>query len=141
MKFKIKILSDAVINKIAAGEVVERPVSVVKELIENSIDADSSKIDIHIRGGGKNEIIVADNGLGILNDDLLLSVRRHATSKILNENLTNITTLGFRGEALSSISSVSYFFLLTYRYMNSQIYCSFSFVLQGNTSFFLAYIN
>ena len=110
MKFKIKILSDAVINKIAAGEVVERPVSVVKELIENSIDADSCKIDIHIRGGGKNEIIVADNGLGILNDDLLLSVRRHATSKILNENLTNITTLGFRGEALSSISSVSDFF-------------------------------
>ena len=113
MKFKIKILSDAVINKIAAGEVVERPVSVVKELIENSIDADSSKIDIHIRGGGKNEIMVADNGLGILNDDLLLSIRRHATSKILNENLTNISTLGFRGEALSSISSVSDFFLST----------------------------
>ena len=70
--------------------------SVVKELIENSIDADSSKIDIHIRGGGKNEIIVVDNGLGILEDDLLLIVRRHATSKILNENLTNISTLGFR---------------------------------------------
>ena len=119
MKFKIKILSDAVINKIAAGEVVERPVSVVKELIENSIDADSSKIDIHIRGGGKNEIIVADNGLGILNDDLLLSVRRHATSKILNENLTNISTLGFRGEALSSISSVSDFFLSTNSNNNS----------------------
>jgi len=113
MTYKIKILPDFVINKIAAGEVVERPVSVVKELIENSIDADSSKINIHIRGGGKNEIIVADNGLGILNEDLLLSVRRHATSKILNENLTNISTLGFRGEALSSISSVSDFFLST----------------------------
>jgi DNA mismatch repair protein MutL len=113
MTFKIKILPDFVVNKIAAGEVVERPVSVVKELIENSIDADSSKIDIHIRGGGKNEIIVVDNGLGILEDDLLLSVRRHATSKILNENLTNISTLGFRGEALSSISSVSDFFLST----------------------------
>lgn len=113
MTYKIKNLPDFVINKIAAGEVVERPVSVVKELIENSIDADSSKIDIHIRGGGKNEIIVADNGLGILNEDLLLSVRRHATSKILNENLTNISTLGFRGEALSSISSVSDFFLST----------------------------
>ena len=107
MKFKIKILSDAVINKIAAGEVVERPVSVVKELIENSIDADSSKIDIHIRGGGKNEIIVADNGLGILNDDLLLSVRRHATSKILNENLTNITTLGFRGEGKKELRATT----------------------------------
>ena len=113
MKFKIKILPNFLINKIAAGEVVERPVSVVKELIENSIDADSTKIDIHIRGGGKNEIIVADNGFGILNDDLLLSVRRHATSKILNENLNNISTLGFRGEALSSISSVSDFFLST----------------------------
>ena len=113
MTFKIKILPDFVVNKIAAGEVVERPVSVVKELIENSIDADSSKIDIHIRGGGKNEIIVVDNGLGILEDDLLLSVRRHATSKILNKNLTNISTLGFRGEALSSISSVSDFFLST----------------------------
>ena len=113
MTFKIKILPDSVVNKIAAGEVVERPVSVVKELIENSIDADSSKIDIHIRGGGKNEIIVVDNGLGIVEDDLLLSVRRHATSKILNKNLTNISTLGFRGEALSSISSVSDFFLST----------------------------
>ena len=113
MKFKIKILPNFLINKIAAGEVVERPVSVVKELIENSIDADSTKIDIHIRGGGKNEIIVADNGFGIPNDDLLLSVRRHATSKILNENLNNISTLGFRGEALSSISSVSDFFLST----------------------------
>ena len=113
MKFKIKILPNFLINKIAAGEVVERPVSVVKDLIENSIDADSTKIDIHIRGGGKNEIIVADNGFGIPNDDLLLSVRRHATSKILNENLNNISTLGFRGEALSSISSVSDFFLST----------------------------
>ena len=119
MAFKIKILPDFVVNKIAAGEVVERPVSVVKELIENSIDADSSKIDIHIRGGGKNEIIVIDDGLGILEDDLLLSVRRHATSKIINEHLTNISTLGFRGEALSSISSVSDFFLATNSNNNS----------------------
>ena len=119
MTFKIKILPDFVVNKIAAGEVVERPVSVVKELIENSIDADSSKIDIHIRGGGKNEIIVVDDGLGILEDYLLLSVRRHATSKIINENLTNISTLGFRGEALSSISSVSDFFLATNSNNNS----------------------
>ncbi len=119
MTFKIKILPDFVVNKIAAGEVVERPVSVVKELIENSIDADSSKIDIHIRGGGKNEIIVIDDGLGILEDDLLLSVRRHATSKIINEHLTNISTLGFRGEALSSISSVSDFFLATNSNNNS----------------------
>ena len=119
MTFKIKILPDFVVNKIAAGEVVERPVSVVKELIENSIDADSSKIDIHIRGGGKNEVIVIDDGLGILEDDLLLSVRRHATSKIINEHLTNISTLGFRGEALSSISSVSDFFLATNSNNNS----------------------
>ena len=119
MAFKIKILPDFVVNKIAAGEVVERPVSVVKELIENSIDADSSKIDIHIRGGGKNEVIVIDDGLGILEDDLLLSVRRHATSKIINEHLTNISTLGFRGEALSSISSVSDFFLATNSNNNS----------------------
>ena len=89
MTFKIKILPDFVVNKIAAGEVVERPVSVVKELIENSIDADSSKIDIHIRGGGKNEIIVIDDGLGILEDDLLLSVRRQGKEAFTRHILEN----------------------------------------------------
>ncbi len=111
MKSKIKILSDVTINKIAAGEVIERPVSVIKELVENSIDAKASKIDIFFRAGGKNEIVVSDNGTGISQKDLLLSIKRHATSKIQNDNLTNISTLGFRGEALSSISSVSHFII------------------------------
>ncbi len=111
MKRKIQLLPDNIINKIAAGEVVERPSSVVKELVENSIDAKSTKIEIFIRNGGKSEITVADNGEGISNMELGLSVRRHATSKLKDNNLTNINTLGFRGEALSSISSVSDFFL------------------------------
>ena len=81
MKSKIKILSDVTINKIAAGEVIERPVSVIKELVENSIDAKASKIDIFFRAGGKNEIVVSDNGTGISQKDLLLSIKRHATSK------------------------------------------------------------
>lgn len=111
MKRKIQLLPDNIINKIAAGEVVERPSSVVKELVENSIDAKSTKIEIFIRSGGKAEITVADNGEGISSLELDMSVRRHATSKLKDSNLTNINTLGFRGEALSSISSVSDFFL------------------------------
>ena len=111
MKRKIQLLPDNIINKIAAGEVVERPSSVVKELVENSIDAKSTKIEIFIRSGGKAEITVADNGEGISSLELDMSVRRHATSKLKDSNLANINTLGFRGEALSSISSVSDFFL------------------------------
>lgn len=104
---KIKILSNNLINQIAAGEVLERPVSAVKELVENSIDANSKKIDIFIRDGGRTEITVIDNGDGIREDELELSLQRHATSKLNSSNLEKISTLGFRGEALPSIASVS----------------------------------
>lgn len=111
---QIKILSSDLRNKIAAGEVVERPASVVKELIENSIDAGSTDIKIDILYGGKRLIRVSDNGTGMDKEDALLCFERHATSKLFNENgLLNIRTLGFRGEALSSIASVSKIKLIT----------------------------
>ncbi|MBD22169.1 MAG: hypothetical protein CL572_00690 [Alphaproteobacteria bacterium] len=103
----IKILSDDLINKIAAGEVLERPSSAVKELVENSIDANANEINIYIRDGGKTEIIVSDNGDGINSNELPLAIKRHATSKLSLENFNNISSLGFRGEALPSIASVS----------------------------------
>ena len=105
---KIHVLSDSVANKIAAGEVVERPASVVKELLENSLDAGSTRIKIQVEAGGKKLIQVTDNGWGMVRDDALLAFERHATSKIKNaEDLLGVTTLGFRGEALPSIASVS----------------------------------
>ncbi|MDT8316435.1 MAG: DNA mismatch repair endonuclease MutL [bacterium] len=105
---KIKVLSENLANMIAAGEVVERPVSVVRELVENAIDAGSSKIEISVREGGKRAIRVADNGEGMSRDDALLCLERHATSKIGEpSDLFNITTMGFRGEALASIASIS----------------------------------
>lgn len=105
---KIKVLSENMSNMIAAGEVVERPFSVVKELVENAIDAESSRIDISVHDGGKRAIRVADNGEGMSRDDALLSLERHATSKISDPaDLFSITTMGFRGEALASIGSVS----------------------------------
>ena len=111
---KIKILSADVANKIAAGEVVERPASVVKELIENAIDAESTSIRVEIRAGGKRLIRVSDNGSGMEREDALLALERHATSKVGRiEDLESIQTFGFRGEALASIASVSQFELLT----------------------------
>ena len=111
---KIKILSADVANKIAAGEVVERPASVVKELIENAVDAGSTSIRVEIRAGGKRLIHVSDNGTGMEREDALLALERHATSKVNRiEDLTSIQTFGFRGEALASIASVSQFELLT----------------------------
>ncbi len=105
---KIKPLPEDVINKIAAGEIVERPASVLKELIENSIDANATKIEVFIEKAGKREITVVDNGEGIEKEDLLNAVKRHYTSKIkAEEDLFNIISFGFRGEALSSISAVS----------------------------------
>ena len=104
---KIKILSDEIINQIAAGEVLDRPSSAVKELIENSIDANSKKISIFVRDGGKAEIVVSDDGNGISKHELELSVTRHATSKLNEKKIEVLSFLGFRGEALPSIGSVS----------------------------------
>ena len=102
----IKQLDETVINKIAAGEVVERPASAVKELIENSIDAECSDITIEVADGGKTLIRVIDDGLGMSDIDLPIALRRHATSKLLNDNLLNINSFGFRGEALPSLGAV-----------------------------------
>jgi DNA mismatch repair protein MutL len=105
---RIRILSDLVANQIAAGEVVERPASVVKELLENSIDAGATRIRIEVEAGGRKLIRIADNGHGMVKDDALLAFERHATSKLRTaDDLLSIATLGFRGEALPSIASVS----------------------------------
>lgn len=114
MAGKIVILSEEVVNKIAAGEVVERPSSIVKELIENSLDAGATHITIEIKRGGKKFIQVIDDGSGMSREDAELAVKRHATSKIKKlEDLQSITTLGFRGEALPSIAAVTNLTLLT----------------------------
>ena len=103
----VRFLDQTLINQIAAGEVIERPASAIKELVENSVDAGSTRVDVIVRDGGKTFISVTDNGAGMSPDDLALSVERHATSKIPDGDLFNIRTLGFRGEALPSIGSVS----------------------------------
>ena len=111
---RIKILPEKVANKIAAGEVVERPASVVKELIENSIDAGAVRITIETQAGGVGLIRVSDDGCGMSRDDAMLSLERHATSKISNESdIASVKTLGFRGEAIPSIASVSRFEIVT----------------------------
>jgi len=112
----IKILAEDVSNKIAAGEVIERPASVVKELVENAIDAGANSITVVIENGGKDLIRVIDNGTGMSGDDALLAFERHATSKIRTvDDIVHISSLGFRGEALPSIASVSNLMMITRR--------------------------
>src|SRR5450755_4207130 len=103
----VRQLPEQVVNRIAAGEVVERPASVVKELVENAIDAGASRIDIFTDGGGRRRIGITDDGDGMTFSDLALAVDRHATSKLDDEDLLRIRTLGFRGEALPSIGAVA----------------------------------
>ena len=119
----IKILDESLSNMIAAGEVVENPASLIKELLENSLDADSKYIRIDVKNGGKN-IKFTDDGKGMSREDLLLCIERHATSKISSkDDLFNLTTYGFRGEALSSIAAVSKMIIATKRKDDSLGYC------------------
>ncbi len=126
---RIVQLSPSVVNKIAAGEVIERPASVVKELLENSVDAGATRIDVAIENGGIDLIRITDNGNGIPHDQLELAVTSHATSKIVDaDELFRVATFGFRGEALASIAAVSQF-LLRSRPADSD--CGFELMVDG----------
>src|SRR5271167_4998180 len=103
----VRQLSEGIINRIAAGEVVERPASVIKEMVENALDAGARRIEIVADGGGRRLIRVSDDGEGMTREDLKLAVERHATSKLAGDDLLSIRTLGFRGEALPSIGAVA----------------------------------
>ena len=114
MQSKIRVLNEQTINQIAAGEVIENPASVVKEIVENAIDAESTEITVEIVGGGRTLIRITDNGFGMNADDAVLCLERHATSKIKNvDDIQTILTMGFRGEAIPSIASISKFSILT----------------------------
>ena len=111
---RIRLLPEQVANQIAAGEVIERPASVVKELVENALDAQSTRVTVEVQAGGRSLVRVVDDGMGMSRDDALLCLERHATSKIRQaEDLAAIATMGFRGEAVPSIASVSRFTLTT----------------------------
>lgn len=128
---QIAILDEITINKIAAGEVVDRPASIVKELVENSIDAGATQVSVEIRNGGISYINITDNGSGIARDDVKLAFERHATSKIRKEtDILNITSMGFRGEALASVASIA---KVTLETKKTDEYTGTKFVIEGGT--------